>query len=317
MNRRVAVEAELALAVRAREDAEISHASAVADFEARLFDLETALGASRHDHESTVAEVERLAAREADLDSALADVRASHGNLERRLAATEAAFRDADARATLERLAATRKAAAREAELDGQIRDEREARADVERKVEAAQKRHEAALASAAAELAEHQVRFDRELSQSAADRDRLIERVGDVEDALAQAKSDHQSAVVEVARLTERESGLSARLAIEAADLAESEAAREAVERELAAVIKDAIARRAELDDQIRQERASRADLERELTEAEAAWGGTQQQYRGGPRRHRAPPRRSPDPFRSGVDSGRRGSRSSERAGP
>ena len=141
LNRRVAVEAELAQAVRAREDAEIGHASAVADFEARLLDLETALGASRHDHESSVAEVERLAAREADLDSALADVRASHGNLERRLAATEAAFRDADARATLERLAATRKAAAREAELDGQIRDEREARADVEREVEAAQKR--------------------------------------------------------------------------------------------------------------------------------------------------------------------------------
>ncbi len=107
-----------------------------------------------------------------------------------------------------------------------------------------------------------------------------MIERVRDVEDALAQAKSDHQSAVVEVARLTERESSLSARLASEAADLAESEAAREAVERELAAVIKDAIARRAELDDQIRQERASRADLERELTEAEAAWGGSQQQY-------------------------------------
>ena len=118
------------------------------------------------------------------------------------------------------------------------------------------------------------------ELSQAAADRDRLIERVRDVEDALAQAKSDHQSAVAEVARLTERESNLSARLASEAADLAESEAAREAVERELAAVIKDAIARRAELDDQIRQERAARADLERELTEAEAAWGGSQQQY-------------------------------------
>ena len=152
MNRRVAVEAELAQAVRAREVAESSHASAVADFESRLFDLETALGASRHDHESSRCRGGAPRAREAELDSSLADVRASHGNLERRLAATEAAFRDADARATLERLAATRKAAAREAELDGQIRDEREARADVERvrqaeDVAATQKRHEAALA--------------------------------------------------------------------------------------------------------------------------------------------------------------------------
>lgn len=245
VSRRAAVEAELAQTVRAREDAEIRHDAAVADFEARLFELETALGASRHDHESSVADVERLSAREEELDSALADVRASHGNLERRLAATEAAFRDADERATLERLAATRKAAAREAELDGQIRDEREARADVERLMDQAEavrvetlKRHEAALAAAAAELAEHQARFDRDRSQAAADRDRLIERVREVEDALAP------------------------------------------VERELAAVIKDAIARRAELDDQIRQERAVCANLERELTEAEAAWGGSQQQY-------------------------------------
>jgi len=72
------------------------------------------------------------------LSAALADVRASHGNLERRLSATEAAFQDADARATRERLGATRKAATREAELEGQIRHEREARADLERALDEA-----------------------------------------------------------------------------------------------------------------------------------------------------------------------------------
>ena len=71
------------------------------------------------------------------------------------------------------------------AELDGQIRQEREARADLERtlaEAEAArsevQQQHDAALAAAALELVEYQARFDRELSQMAAARDRLARHV-------------------------------------------------------------------------------------------------------------------------------------------
>ena len=285
LNRRVAVEAELAQPLRARDDAEFRHASAVADFEARLFELETALGASRHDHESSVAEVERLSrarsgtglgarGRPGEPRQSGTPARGDGSCISRcgRARDARAPGGDQESRGARGR---ARRADPRRARGASRCRARPEQAEAVARP-----KRHEAALAAAAAELAEHQARFDRELSQAAADRDRLIERVRDVEDALAQARTDHQSAVAEVARLTERESSLSARLASEAADLAESEAAREAVERELAAVIKDAIARRAELDDQIRQEQAARTDLERELTEAEAAWGGSQQQY-------------------------------------
>jgi chromosome segregation ATPase len=239
-NKRAAVESSLVQAVRARDEAEMRHLSATAEATARQRELEAALAASRQDHESSLAEIELLSAREAQLDAALAEVRASHGNLERRIAATEAAFRDADARATRERLAATRKAAAREAELDGQIRDEREARADLER-----------ALAEANA------VR-----GRTESDNERLAARVREVEGVLAQAQLDRQSAVEEIAGLKEREADLSSRLAGTAAELADVNAACDAVEGELAQVVKQAI------------------DLEQSFGVAEAAWSGSQQQY-------------------------------------
>ena len=163
VNRPVAIEGELAQAVRAREDGEIGHASAVADLEARLFDLETALGTSRHERESSVAEVERLSAREAELDAALAAVRASHGDSERRLAATEAAVRDADARATHKRMAATRKAAGRRQSSTGRCATSARREPMSEREVEAAQ---EAARGSARLPLPPNSLsirrRFDR-----------------------------------------------------------------------------------------------------------------------------------------------------------
>ena len=145
LTKRAAAESALAEASRARAEAETRHSSAMIDVAAQLRDLDSALRASRNDYESSAADVLRLAASEAELSAALADVRASHGNLERRLSATEAAFQDADARATRERMAATKKAATREAELEGQIRHEREARTDLERaRDEAAAARNEA-----------------------------------------------------------------------------------------------------------------------------------------------------------------------------
>jgi chromosome segregation ATPase/uncharacterized protein YqgV (UPF0045/DUF77 family) len=206
--------------------------------------LEAALRASRQDHESSAAEVERLGLREAELSSTLADIRARHANVERRLAATEAAFQEADARATRERLAATKKAATREAELEGQARQEREARGDLER-----------ALAEAETARLDVQQRFDREVSQSAADRVRLTEHVSEVERALAQARAEHQSAAAEVTRLSQHEADLSSRLAGVVARLADVEAACKSLESQLT----ESGEKAAGLDAQIQQERTNR----------------------------------------------------------
>jgi chromosome segregation ATPase len=282
-----AAEAALAQAARARDAAETLHASAVADLVAQLHELEAALGQSRRDREASAGEVARLCAREAELSTTLADARTDHTNLERRLAATEAAFKEADERATRERLAVARKAAAREAELEGQIRQERDARGDLERALTEAgtaraeaQQRHDAALAAAALDLAEHQGRFERELSQTAAARDRLGERVSEIEGILEQVRTDHRSATSEVERLSHREAELSSRLAGVAAQLADVQAVRQTVEHRLAEVIDKATAREAELDAEIQLQRAARADLERNVAAGEAARQEAQQQH-------------------------------------
>ena len=172
------------------------------------------------------------------------------------------------ARDTVERQLAesTKKATAREAEVDAQIQQERAT--------------HEATRAAAAEQLAEYQARSDRELSQAAADRDRLTERVREIEGALSQAQADHHSATGDVARLTQREADLSTQLASVAARLAESEAARQTVEDDLAEAIDNATAREADLDGLIKGEREARTDLERTFAEAEAAWGEAHEEY-------------------------------------
>ena len=310
------------------------------DVAAQLRDLDSALRASRNDYESSAAEVLRLAASEAELSAALADVRASHGNLERRLSATEAAFQDADARATRERLAATKKAATREAELEGQVRHEREARTDLERALEEseaawneaqeqlarretelstqlaammfrlaeadtarrtvdgrlaetieqatareanlegqlrlertahadlertlaeaeaawgnAQQQYDAALGDGARHLADDRERFARELSKTTSDRDRLAGQVGEINGVLAELRTEYGSATTEVARLSQREADLSSRIA-------DVEAARHIIETQLA------------------EERATRDGVERTFAEAQAAWSEARQQY-------------------------------------
>ena len=278
-SKRVAVEGALAKMGRARDEAETRHSSAMVEVAAQLRGLEAALHKSRHDHESSAAEVTRLTAAEAELGAALDELRKSHGNLERRLAATEAAFQDADERATRERLAATTKAATREAELCAEIRQEKAARADLERTLVAAQtardeaqQQHEADRAAAARELGEHQTHFERERSQLALERDRLAERIGEVERALTQEQADHRSTAGEVARLLKREADLAAQIDDVVAQLAEAKAARQAVERRLAETIEAAASREAELHARIQHEHEAKGDLERTLADLKRA---------------------------------------------
>ena len=280
------VEAALAQSVRAREEAETRRASAMMDAAAQLRELDAALRLARDSQASAAAEVERLTARETDLSVRLADVTTNHNTLERRLAATEAAFQDADTRATSERLEAARRAAAREAELDGQIRQERSksaaletAVADTEAALRAAKQQHESTLEKAACELAEQQDK----LSDTAADRDRIARMLANAEAALGQARADHRSATTEVERLTKREADLGSQVATVSSALADVQAAREKLEVELTdagKAIENATAREKELENRFQQESAARASLERAVADGEAALHDTRQQH-------------------------------------
>jgi hypothetical protein len=274
-DKRRSVEDTLAQTERALEEAEKRHDSAMIGASAHARELEEALRRAERDLESTTADVERLTRREADLSSTLADVTTTRDDLEHRLASREAAFRDADAQATRERLAASKKAAAREAELDGQLRQEREMRtaleealADADASLRDARVRHETALVASAAELAERQARFDSELSKTAADRDSLAGQLSDTETALDEVRRDHQTAAASVERLTEREADL-------ASQLADARAAQHTLERRLG----DAISAAADADERAARERAAAAEreatLEGQLAEERLAMEG------------------------------------------
>jgi hypothetical protein len=252
-----------------RENAEKLHASAMADAAARSGELEAALNLAQQELASQVAEVERRVQREAELTAMLAGATETQANLERRLAGTEAAFQEADARATRERLAAAKKAADREAELEGQIRQERATRTTLEQAVadahaalRDAQERHDAALTMSARERADREARFDRELTETAAARDTLAQRLIDAELARDESRRDQQMASADVDRLTKCEADLMS-------ELGGALAARETAERQLA----DALSAIGDADDRAVRERAAaadrHADLEARLAEA------------------------------------------------
>jgi hypothetical protein len=221
LERRLAdIEGALTKVVTERDRDEKRHASAMADAAEQSRSLDAALRLAQQNLESQAADIERLTEREASLTSMLADATTSHDNLERRLAATEAASQDASARATSERLGAARRAAEREAELDGQIQQERATRATLEQAVadadaalRDAQQRHGAALTASAQQLADRQAQFDHELTETAFARDSFARRLNDAEVTLDQMRRDHQVAAADVERLTQREADLISQL--------------------------------------------------------------------------------------------------------
>jgi hypothetical protein len=129
------IEEALARAAEAHEVATAEHASILARAVARGDELEATLERAREEREARDVEIRRLADREGQMASQLADVETARAAIERQLAATQTAIQDADVRVTRERLAASRKVAEREAELEGHLRQEREARATLERAV--------------------------------------------------------------------------------------------------------------------------------------------------------------------------------------
>jgi PAS domain S-box-containing protein len=259
------IEAQLARAASEREDAEQRHASEMRAGAAELHELEATLAIVRQQLESKTADLDRLTSREASLTSDLADLATSRTDLERRMAATEAAFDEAAKRGTFDRLAASKKAADREAELDGQLQHERTTRATLERTIadtgatlEQVRREHqsaaadverlthrEAALVAREAELG-NQLQFERET------RAILEATIAETEAVLEQARRDHASAMADVTsaaadvgRLTQREAELTSQLdhmqaarpALERAIKAAEAALRDAEQRHEAAL--------------------------------------------------------------------------------
>jgi chromosome segregation ATPase len=187
--------------------------------EQAIADADAALGQIRRDQQSTAADVERLTQREAALTSQLADVQAARDTLDLQLAEATNAIADADA-------------ALRDAEL-----------------------RHKAALSAAASDLAKRQARFDRELSQTVADRDHVSQRLSAAEIALDNVRHDHQTAAAHVERLTQREAALTFQLG-------GVEAARDTLEHRLA----DAVNAMADMDERAAREHSAAVDCQADL---------------------------------------------------
>ena len=253
-------------------DRELSQASADRDrLEERLATAKAALDQSQRESQIAALDIERLRRHEADMSVQVADLQNVRDDLGRQLI---------DASRTIEQ------AGQREAELVGQGEHERAMRATLEQAVadrdaelRETQQRHGAALAAAAGELAEQRAQLDRELSRTAVECDNLRERLNEAEFALNQSRHEHASAAADVARLTQRETDLSAQLAhVEGArNIVEgklSGALREiAVAKEHAARERDAAEkRRADLELRIVQETDARETLERTLNETRSA---------------------------------------------
>jgi len=253
-------------------DSELSQTAADRDrLEEQLITAKAALDQAQLESQIAAIDIERLRRHEADLSVKVADLQNVRDDLGRQLI---------DASQTIER------AGQREAELVRQSHHERamravfeQAAADTDAKLRETQQQHGAALAAAASELAEHRAQFDRELSRTAVECDNLRERLNEAEFALSQSRHEHESAAADVARLTQRETDLSAQLAhVQGArSIVEgklSDALREIAEaREYAARERDAAEkRRGDLELRIVQETDAREILERTLNETQSA---------------------------------------------
>jgi hypothetical protein len=215
-----------------------------------------------------------------DLEQKLANVTAKFQEAQQRHAAALAAA------LVGHELAATEQLTNQEREFQLQIALERNKRQTVEEMLaeaasalEEADKRYASALTDAAAQtreledaralaadLAERQSHFDRQLSQTTADRNRLEERLIETEAALDHARRDSQLAAADIERLRQHEDGLSAQVA-------ELQIVRDNLDRqviEASRAIERAGQRESELAGEIDHERAMRATLEQAVAAAE-----------------------------------------------
>ena len=221
------------------------------------------------------------------LEQRLADVTAAFQVAQQRHAAAMAAALAAHEFAATEQLTEQERGfqAQMALELDKR-RTVEEMLAEAASAVEEAERRYASALTNAAtrtreleharALVAERERHFDLELSQTAADRDRLEEQLTTAKAALDEAQRESQIAALDIERLRRHEADLS----VQVADLqnVRDDLSRQLIDASL--TIEQAGQREAELVGQSLDERAMRATLEQAVADADAKLRETQQRH-------------------------------------
>ena len=241
-----------------------------------------AMAAARVAHE--LAATEQLTEQERQFQVQIALERDKRRTVEEMLSEAASALEEAERRSASALADAAAKAreieraGQREAELLAQSQSERARRAALEQAVVDAdintretQRRHDAALAKAAEELVEQRASFERELSRTAVEGDQLRERLINAELALSESQHDHEAASANVARLTQREADVSAKLS---GALREIEDTRASAARERAAA-------ESRLELKLAREIDARAILERKLSETQSAAFDAERRFR------------------------------------
>jgi PAS domain S-box-containing protein len=313
------VEAATALTERQREFDETMTQSL--DEQRRVDEFLAQAVASREQaerlHTEAKADIARVTMRETELNERLAEATASRSDLEGRLTATEAAFEDALARATRERLAASKRAAEREAELDAEVHRERTTRTTLERTVEDVSEaldrtrrdqqatsdrleglqRRETDLTSQLAEVQAAHAALDSELADTTTALRAATAREADLAEQVQQERAgraglertleDTSAALFQVRKQhqiavadIERLTSREAELASQLEDL---QATRESLERQLAdttSALHDADARAAERAAQLAQAQAKQTTFEARIADLEVAFDIVQDDY-------------------------------------
>jgi PAS domain S-box-containing protein len=242
--------AEAAAASRlAQREGELSQTTASRDqLKQQLSDVEALVAGARRDYATAAAEVERLTHRETELTARLRTEVGARAALDRRLAETETTLKEAEDRATRDRLDAAEAAAERQAAFDALLDQERASRTRFEREL---------------SEVETNLTAARRELAAAAADVERLA------------AREIELTAIVTVGA-AERAT-LEQRLADTEATLKDTE---DQATRDQLAATKTAAARQAEFDAAIDRERDARGRAERKLADVEAALRTAQDEH-------------------------------------
>jgi chromosome segregation ATPase len=292
VEKRRSLEDDLAGARTARDGAEKLHQSAVAaaaalrtEFDAEWAraaqargDLEAALNEARQTLTSNAATVERLTARETELEGLIHQERAGRADVEQQLAQVEAARREAERQHASAMTTAATTLAERQAQFEVELSQTTAARDDFKRQLNAAETallaaRHDRAAAATDVErLARHADELTSQLAEATATRSSLEDDLARTRVARDGAEKLHQSAVAAAAALRTEFDAEWARAAEARGDL---EAALNEARQTLtsnAATVERLTARETELEGLIHQERAARADVEQQLAQVEAA---------------------------------------------
>jgi PAS domain S-box-containing protein len=251
--------------------------------ERQLAELHSAVtAANERTEQERVTAASRIDDLQRQFETRIAHAIDERRSIEAQLAHAIRAREDAEQR----HAAATRDVAelkAREAALNDQLAELTSSRTELEGKLTATEAAFEDAVTRATRErltaskkAAEREAELDSQIRRERDARVTLEQTLRDTTTALDRARRDHDSAISDIERLTQREADL-------AFQLTDVQTAREALERELAGAtssLRRATARESDLAEQIEQERATRARLEQTIADTDAALSEARAQH-------------------------------------